>query len=471
MEKIAEKKKTLESISCSIQVKRNEEFDSLEFPVSKLVLAEYDIRENRDTDKLAINLKRDGQLQPITVSINDGIFTVVNGRTRFLAIQKIRETENLFSRVKIEAYSDLTELEQNYLNAQINVSQNPLTPNEKVNFVKKYKNELDPIALGAALGIDKAMLVNYIEVAEYTKKVLEAFSPQNEGHGRSSVKVEELGKISKAYKSENGGKAPSVETMVEIGKKLDSSKMTRDVKRKFVPRAVKKVATLMKNKIIAEKYTDTEIVNIAMKEAKMNGGNGGSGDDLPKNSSGKYKFIDKLLTNQYEFAVILFSEGLKRKTEDGMIDSETKRIVDSVDEIIIVGNEIEKLVEVEAYAIEKGKKIIFHNKDVIEACALLESDDRKGFVYVNGASLFAQRPQFMNYLKKKFVNSTISMIILDLIFGQSKIDKSKRTKECLTVYGGAESFDEVLAEYKNQVKFLKLRKFADTPQQKYIAYV
>ena len=38
---------------------------------------------------------------------------------------------------------------------------------------------------------------------------------------------------------------------------------------------------------------------------------------------------------------------------------------------------------------------LIYNEDVITACdVILEEDDRKGFVYVNGASLFAQRPEF-----------------------------------------------------------------------------
>lgn len=477
IEEIVIEKKTLESISKSIQEKRNETLDSQNFSFSDLELSDYDIRENRDTTKLIDDLIRDGQLQVITLSLNNGSYTVVNGRTRYLAMKEINEQEetlDLFSsNVKVEIYEDLTELEQNYLNAQINVSQSPLTPNEKINFVRKYKDILDSQALGKALGIKDTMLENYIEVAEQSSEVCKAFSPQNDGYGRSSVKVEELGKVIKAYKSVSGGTAPDQETAIALGEILNKSNLTRDEQRKFAVKLGKKTGEFQQNASINDKYSVKHVTKMASKEAKYNANSGGTGDALPKNSSKKYDHVDKQLKdNTYEFAVILYSEGLYRIDSKGnQLDSETKRIIDSVDDIIVVGNELMKLTEIEEYALENDKKITIHNDDVIETFGLLEDDSRNGFIYVNGASLYAQRPEFMNYLKKKFPNSNIMMLVFDLLFGKSQVCSSDRMKEIITVYGGANSFDDVLAEMKRRVKFLKLREYATTPQRKYVAYI
>jgi len=473
MNVVTDQKLTLEAISDSIQNKRNEKLDSLEFPFTKLVLSDYDIREDRDITKLKEDLVRDGQLQVMTLSLNNGIYTVVNGRTRYLAIEAInKETPYpYFKTVKVEVYEDLTELEQNYLNAQINVSQNPLTPNEKVNFVKKYKDILDPKALGKALGIKDNMLENYLEVADVDEEVLKAFRPKTEGYGRSDIKVEELGNTNKAYKQVSGGKAPDKETSIELGKKFETLDLTRDIKRKAVKRIAKTTAKLEKNPTIKKKYTPKQIVDIATKESVWQGKEGGSGDTLPVNSSKKYKIVDKLLKDDFDFSLLLFAEGLYRKDGDTKHDSETKRVVDHIDEITVVGNEIEKLTEIEDYCDENNKTITVVYKDVIDYCFKMKGDDRKGFIYVNGASKYAQRPEFINFLKKKFPNSTIAVVVLDLLFGKSQVHNLDRLKEIITVYEGANNFDDVIAQMKKRVKYLKLRKYSDTPQKKYIAFV
>jgi hypothetical protein len=90
---------------------------------------------------------------------------------------------------------------------------------------------------------------------------------------------------------------------------------------------------------------------------------------------------------------------------------------------------------------------------------------------VNGAMLYAQRPEFMNYLKAKYSNSTVAMVVIDLLFGKSQVYAGDRIKEIITVYGGAESFDEIIQKFKKAVKFSKFRKYAEKPQEKYIVYV
>ena len=458
----------LESVSKSIQSKRNEKLDSQTFPISQLQLADYDIRKNRNRNpKLKEDLIRDGQLQPITVSKNNGVYTVVNGRTRLIEMRDLNETDDSFSTVKVEIYEDLTELEQNYLNAQINISQNPLTPDEKIDFVIKYQYVLNPQDLGKALGLNKEMLDNYFAVAKTSKEVREAFTPKSDGYGRSGTKVEELGKVCRKF--DQLGIKPTDEDLIEIGKYSEECDLTRDAKRLILFKTTEKFVEFKKNKKLVEKYSPKELIKFAEKES-ASGAN--SGDKLPHNSSEKYKIVDGLLKDDYDFAVLLFAEGLYRIDENNdTVESETKRIIDKVKEIIVVGNEIEKLSEIEDYANSLGKTIKLYNKDVIETCDILDNDNRHGFVYVNGASLYSQRPEFMNYLKKKYPNSTIAVVVIDLLFGKSMVYEIDRLREKITIYSGAESFDEVIEEYKKRVKFLKIRKYADNPQEKYIFFV
>ena len=82
-----------------------------------------------------------------------------------------------------------------------------------------------------------------------------------------------------------------------------------------------------------------------------------------------------------------------------------------------------------------------------------------------------QKLRFINFLKNKFPNSTVALVVLDLLFSRSQVHNLDRYKEIITVYGGVETFDGVLDEMRRRVKFLKVRKYADTPQKKYIAYV
>jgi hypothetical protein len=471
----------LETISASIQTKKRADLDTQSFPLSKLKLSPYDIRKNRARNpKLKEDLLRDGQLQPITINVKTNgkkitnintanEATVINGRTRKIEMDELSKTKGLFKTVNVEVYVDLDELEEDYLNAQINVSQNPLNADEKVEFVRKYKDILDPLALGKALGIEDKMLENYMEVAEANEEVLEEFRPQSEGHGRSEIKVEEYGKMSKAVKQAGVEPADSPELMKALGKQSAKCNLTRDAKRIKMPKLAKRSAELFNNTSIAGKFTVEEIVEFADRETSANGS---SGDKLPQNSSEKYKIIDGLLKGTYDFAVILFAEGLHRIDDEGnSIESETKRIIDAVPEIILVGNEIEKLVEAQDYAIGLGKICDIHIEDAIEMCEVLKEDSRRGFIYVNGAMLYAQRPEFLNYLRDKYSKSIIAMVVLDLLFGKSQVYAGDRTKEIITVYGGAQNFDEVIAKFKKVVKFSKFRKYAESPQEKYIVFI
>lgn len=473
----------LEKISANILSKRRADLDTENFPLSKLTLSSYDIRKNRMRNpKLKEDLKRDNQLQPITINVKtDGkkltnlltatLFVVVNGRTRKIEMDELFAELGMFKFVSVVVYENLTELEENYLNAQINISQNPLTPDEKREFILKYKDEISIEEMAKALGLGMEMFKNYLATTEVDDKVLKAWTPQSKGHGRGEVKVEELGKSIRAYKRKNPtvDKKTLNQTFTKLGKLSEASDLKRDEKRKEFPKVVEKVAELQTNKTITKKYSLDTIVKSASKEVSNT--NGCSGEKLPQNSSEKYKIIDGLLKDKYEFAVLLFAEGLYRDDKGVQIDSETKRVIDAVDEIIVVGNEIAKISEIEDYANSLNKKVITHVEDVLEACETLNSDNRKGFVYVNGAMLFSQRPEFMNYLRNKYPNSRIAMVFLDLLFGRNQVYKHAELRERMTVYGGVENFDEVITKFKSLVKFSKFRKYADTPQEKYIVFV
>jgi len=271
---------------------------------------------------------------------------------------------------------------------------------------------------------------------------------------------------------EQQGIEPTEELLICLGEKSQESELTRDEKRKRDIRVVEKVAQFQKNERLTEKYTTKELVDFAEKESSSNGS---SGDKLPLNSSEKYKIVNDLLNGtKYDFTVLLFAEGLYRvDVNNTIVESETKRIIDRVDEIVVVGNEIEKLSEIQDYAISLGKTISIYNGDVIEKCEkeLLDGDDRKGFVYVNGASLYSQRPEFMNYLKKKYPESVIAMVVVDYLFGKSQVCGNDRLREITTVYSGAKDFNDVIDECKKRVKFLKTRKYAETPQEKYVFFI
>ena len=472
----------LETISKSIQTKRRADLDTQDFLLSKLVLSSYDIRKNRGRNsKLKEDLARDGQLQPITVNIEtDGQqtdinlvvkATIVNGRTRYIEMKELNQLDKSFTNVKVEIYENLTYLEQNYLNAQINISQNPLTPDEKREFIIKHMKEIPIEEMAKALGLGMEMFKNYLATTKVNKDVLKAWTPKSDGHGRGSVKVEELGKAIRAYERKNDKVDTKTlnQTFKELGKLSESSDLKRDEKRIQFPKIVEKVAEMQKNPTLVKKYDVDTLIKSASKE--VSNSNGCSGDKLPQNSSEKYKIVDSLLKDKYDFALLLFAEGLYRDDNGVQVDSETKRVIDAVDEIIIVGNEITKISEIEDYAKLLNKKVIVHIEDVLEACDVLKVDKRKGFIYVNGASLFSQRPEFMNYLKAKYPNSRIAMVFLDLLFGKSQVYKGATLKERITVYGGVENFDEVITKFKQLVKFSKFRKYAETPQEKYIVFV
>lgn len=475
----------LETISKSIKSKRRADLDTENFPLSKLTLSTYDIRKNRSRNsKLREDLKRDKQLQPITINVKtDGkkltdlqkavLFVVVNGRTRKLEMDELFATDGLFANVAVAIYENLTEIEENYLNAQINISQNPLTPDEKREFIIRHRKDLPIEEMAKALGLGMEMFKNYDATTQVSDKVLKAWTPKSEGHGRGSVKVEELGKAIRAYKRTN----PTVDkktlnkTFTNLGKESEKSDLKRDEKRIAFPKVVERVAELQKNADVVKEY-DTETI-IQSATQSVVGINKNSGDRLPVNSGKKYKIVDGFLKDEYDFAVLLFAEALYRNDNGTQVASETKRVIDAVDEIIAVGIELDKLTDMKKYAKSLGKTFTVCKKDALAALdGDLVDDNRKGFVYVNGAALFSQRPEFMNLLKKKYPNSRIAMVFLDLLFGKNQLtNNGSILRERLTIYGGAKNFDEVIAKFKSLVKFAKFKEYSKGPNRKCIVYV
>jgi len=365
-------------------------------------------------------------------------------------------------------------MEQDYLNAQINVSQKTLSANEKLGFVDKYQDRLNGVELGEVLGLSPSQVEKYKATSKLSKDVREKFIQVKEGYGRGDINIETAADCVMSYETESGGQTPNNETLKELGDTFNSMKMNRDTKRKLVKKVSKQTAKLQNDSRITSNYSTKEIVKIAERESIFNNNTGGSGDKLPKNSSKKYKIIDEILsTNKYEFAILLFAESLYRKDDKGNdVESETKRIIDKVPTALITGNETIKLKDIEDYGIENKKNIIIKNDDVMAVCKMLRPSTRKGIIYVNGAGLYSQRPEFMNFLKKLYPNSTVVMVTLDLLFGKSQIKtQSDRDREIITVFSGAKNFKEVISFYESKITGLKVKKYATTPQEKYILYV
>lgn len=207
----------IEDIAFSIKSKRNESLDSDNFSVSKIILSEYDIREgNRNVQEMSESLQLNGQKESITLNKrNNGQNVVVNGRTRFLAL-----TIHLhWIECKVKFYDGLTELEEDYLNAILNSHQNPLTSDEKRNFVKKHLKEFTERfgensikELSNALKLTDSQVKDYIATVQphVNEEIVECFKQDTKGYGRGEIKIEALAQVAKKVQNEDALK--------EIGK-------------------------------------------------------------------------------------------------------------------------------------------------------------------------------------------------------------------------------------------------------------
>jgi hypothetical protein len=100
-------------------------------------------------------------------------------------------------------------------------------------------------------------------------------------------------------------------------------------------------------------------------------------------------------------------------------------------------------------------------------------DDSEGFVFVNGASLSSQRPEFINFLKKMYPKSIIAFVFIDFYFySRTSISERKRVVEKLSVFGGVKSLTELIDFYKERVDNIEFIPYNGVGNQsKYIGIV
>ena len=464
----------IESIAKSIESKRTRKLDDEKFPLNKILLNEYDIRDgNRNVEVMAESLKLNGQKEPLTLNKReDGSVVIVNGRTRFSAMTTILDW--IFGKVKF--YDGLTELEEDYLNAILNSQQNPLTTDEKRNFIKrhhgKFEKEFGKEAIkeiGRALRLTDGQVKDYLETVQpyVSETVVDLFKQEKKGYGRGEIKIEALAQVVKKVKDEKALK--------EIGKWHKTSTSTDRILRRQRREIAKRTSKYLNNESLVEKYGTKMIAKKAIEEVttktKYN-----SGESLPKNSENKYPIIDELLKDNYEFAFIGFAESLQRKVGDVYMDSETKRIIDSgIKQIAINGMELDKVSEAEDYAKSKGCEVITYIEDILGTIQKLEPSNRKGLIYLNGAFLWSWRPKFIQTFKELYPNSTIAFVIIDEFSGYSPVSLTDRTKELVTIFAIRKYtyFGEVIHSFKEQMSNYdcEFKKYAEVPQQKYIGII
>jgi len=234
---------TLEELSKGIDNKRTPELDG-EFDFNKLCLSEYDIRTERDVSIMIETLKRDGQLEPLTISLDDESAIIVNGRTRYYGFAKMKQfgewAPNLpLGKVKVKVYRNLTVIEQNYLNATINSNQKTLTTDEKLAFVEQHENELDEDSLRKALGLEsKKHVKDYKSIAKVLRnqpELRDYLKTTKGGRGRGDIEIEtarviasvsdEVGRLALAKRAEK------LKTEREITDRARRKELTKKAKK------------------------------------------------------------------------------------------------------------------------------------------------------------------------------------------------------------------------------------------------
>jgi len=333
--------------------KRAKELDSDKFPIDKLKLNPYDIRKTRNTENMIKVIKSaGGQLKPIIVNQrNNGDNIIVDGRTRYEAMRQLD-----YKTIKVIFFRNLTELEEDLYNAISNNQTQPLRPDEKRAFVLKHSDKLNNEELCEILNIDKGWLKKYKNTCEkqVTEKVLEQFKQVKAGYGRGTLYIEAISDVASRCKSS--------EALEEIGKwhKKQKQKGVNDRDLRYRrKRIAEKTEKAIQNKSIRERFTSEKELTRKIIELETTKEKYGSGDKLPKNSEGKYIILDKILKDgSFDFALILFSEGLQRKKGKLYLDSETKRIIDNgIKQIIVNSLDLDKITEIEEYAKTKNREI------------------------------------------------------------------------------------------------------------------
>ena len=450
----------LSDITLSISKQRNKDLDGL-YEIKSISLNEYDIRVDRNVNDKTESLRLNGQAKPITINIReDGNTVVVDGRTRFLGMQELRSVM-----IDCEVYVGMNELEENYWNAVLNSQVAPLTSDEKLEFVKKYKDVLDPSALGKALRLSIAQVKDYIRASNLDDDTIDLFRQQEAGYGRGSFKIEVIGDITKRVDDE--------EAIRHIAVHHIKSKLTDRRARTWRKRVADTTNRYMSDETITSKYTTGEIVDRAVDFVKNTKN---SGNLLPKNSEEKYPIIHNIIKDKsYDFLTILFSEGLYRNVRDGNIyDSETKMFIDhGIDNVIVNTIDLEKIEEVKSYMDKKNVKYVACNENALDTIKELDRNKGNGLVFINGAFLWSQRPELLNVISRIYPNSTIIMVYIDFIFGSSQLSNTVKDTELITVFGLR---NPTMTDVKMRFNELTYRnvdfmKYADLPQEKYLVVV
>lgn len=190
-------------------------------------------------------------------------------------------------------------------------------------------------------------------------------------------------------------------------------------------------------------------------------------------ANSKYRILSNILKrNNFEFALIIFSQGLKQKCKDGYVDSGTKRIIDA------------GIKEVKAICDDKRKQKTIENYAHLKGCNLinigfgdLAEDLRRGIVFINGNSPKEQDPGLMHHFKRAYLESTVLMVLYNWICDESPLDKQEKAKVAIHIYamvgvGARITFRMVMKKFKQYVKCkVDLREYTKTSLRKFLIVI
>jgi len=441
----------------------------------KLKINSYDIRVERDIEVMRKSIEQEGMLQPLTVNIRENDdYVVIDGKTRFLA------SDGLVDPIRCVVYKYLSGFEEDYLNANINSHQKQLTPNEKREFIKRHKDIMSTDALCDALNLTEPQVEDIKISTEVPDEIANLFRNKDDGYGRGEIEIQAIAQAAEPLKNLTEDVKESA--LRVMGSWHQETEMTDRNKRATRKKIARTAAEWLENPTLTKKYTTEEIVTKVI--AKVEDSNC-TGDFIPKGSEKKPDFFKDIVdAYKYDFAVVLMSEGLKRKTsiEGVEVDSESKILVDSpIKDITLVSLDLDKIEEVAEYGKTVWKNVKIHCENVLDYIQNIEVDKRLGLIYVNGDTFWAQRPYLVNLLHMFYPNSIISIIYIDYIFlGKHSTSDEDQKKELATVYGLRRShstFTDLQSAFTSQILFAKYVEWIqygslpESPQNKYIVKI
>lgn len=290
--------KTLEELNKSIDLKRKGiEVVSLD----KIQVRQYDIRLERNPEQMMESLKQSGQRKPLTLShsTKENIYYVVDGRTRFVAMKKLCELclRMRWKDAKAEIYVDLTIPEEDYLNAVINANQKTLTSDEKFEYVKKYKGEIEPQDLAKALNLSEEHtrdLINVAKMVEDKPEIEEFIKQTKKGRGRGSLDIQTASYVAKVKDDD-----AQIEFAKQVSKYATERNLSDRAKRRVVREQLKQINKLAEHKEELD-LTGTEVVKCVVESEDTN-----AGLISPENSYEKFNHFADLLKKE-SFDEIIF---------------------------------------------------------------------------------------------------------------------------------------------------------------------